>query len=131
MIGGVVLDASILVDYVKGAPELAAVIDDAVRHMRVIVVPAIALMEAFAHLPETDHVFLVMFTTLPVVIVPALDKDAAVAAGKIASASGVRGCDLALLHSVHVAHERGWPLLTREPGVVRDLHPDVHVVPLP
>jgi hypothetical protein len=127
VIGGIVLDAAALADLASARSRRAqATVDYAVRTMRVIVVPATAVMECWASEPEHAQAFLALFPNLPVVVIDDLDLDAAVDAGAAAAEAGVPA-PADIIHAVHSATIRGWPVLSGRADEVRALAPKLVV----
>ena len=128
MIGGIVLDPSALADLAeRRTPYANQVIDTAISHLRVVCVPAAALLECWAVTEEAAQAFLAMFSGLPVVVIDALDEAAAIDAGALAAAPGVADVPAVVLHAVHVARTRRWPVLTADPRTVHKLDSGVLV----
>jgi hypothetical protein len=98
----------------------------AAADVRVIVVPATAVMECWASEPEHAQAFLALFPNLPVVVIDDLDLDAAVDAGAAAAEAGVPA-PADIIHAVHSATIRGWPVLSGRADVVRALAPKLVV----
>jgi hypothetical protein len=128
VIGGIVLDATALADLAENrTPYAAELVDTAIANLRVVCVPAAALMECWAQSPEDSQTFLAMFTGLSVVVVDAVDEATAIDAGALAAAAGQPDAAAGTMHAVMVARTRKWPVLTQNPQAVVALDPDVIV----
>ena len=131
MIGGVVLDTTALADLAENrTPYASEVVDYAIATLRTIAIPTTVLMECWARIPEQSQVFLATFIAKPVVTVHDLDEATAIDAGELAAACAPDTL-AGTMHAVHLARGRGWPLLTAEPDVARQLDADVRIEPLP
>lgn len=133
MIGGRVLDTSALVDFASGKSVYTqALVWVAVEQGIVLAVPAAALMAAWAALPPSDPDPLDVLLGLPVTVVDPLDEVSAREAAKLAAAgvSDPYGC-IAAGHVAWSARNRGWPIVTSEPEVLRALGADLLLEPLP
>lgn len=129
MIGGVVVDATTLIALAeRTSTRAAALVDVAVQNLRVVCVPAVALMEAWARLPEHHQAYLVMLTARPVVVVDPVDHDTAIDAGALAAAAGRPEAPPGLMQAIHVARERGWPVITADPKLAQELDSGVTVL---
>ena len=127
MIGGVVLDAAALSDLAAGHTRRAAtIVDYAIRSLRTILVPTTALMAAWADSKPEAQTFLALFPGLPVVLIDDLDQDTAVDAGAAAAEAGI-GVPHDVMHTVHAATTRSWPVLSGRPDDIRALDPDLVV----
>lgn len=131
MIGGVVVDAAILIALAtRSNPRAAAYADVAASNLRVIAVPAAALAEAWARLDERDQAFLALLTNTPVVVVDDLDLSAAIDAGVLAAEAGQPETPVGVMHAVRAAQVRGWPLITGDPKLAEGLGGGVTVLTL-
>jgi PIN domain nuclease of toxin-antitoxin system len=132
VIGGVVVDATALSDLAQGiSPCATEYVDVALGVVDAIGIPAGALAECWAQVPEKAQAFLAMFTGLPIVVVKALDETDAIDAGAAAAEAGQTGATVGLMHAVLIASSRGWPLLTADSAAARALNPKVMVEQLP
>jgi hypothetical protein len=132
VIGGVVLDATALADLAENrTPYAGEVVDYAISTLRTIAIPTTVLMECLARVPEHSQVFLATFIARPVVTVHALDEATAIDVGELAAAADAPDTPAGTMHAVHLARGRGWPILTAEPDVARQLDADVRIEPLP
>jgi hypothetical protein len=132
VIGGAVLDVTALTDLAAGRTAYAAAfLDTAIDLGRAVVIPAAALLEAWARTALEHRPFLDMLTGLPVVLV--LDLDAATArdAGIRAQDAGRPAAGAGTVHAVQVAVSRGWPVLTADVDTVLGLDPHVPFESLP
>jgi len=128
VIGGIVLDASALGDLAENrTPYAAELVDTAIANLRVVCVPATALMECWAQSPDEAQTFLAMFTGLSVVVVDVADEATAIDAGALAAASGQASAAAGTMHAVLLARTRKWPVLTWNPQAIWALDPDVIV----
>jgi hypothetical protein len=132
VIGGVVVDATALSDLAQGtSPYATEYVDVALGVVDTICVPAGALAECWAQVPEKAQAFLAMFSGLPTVVVRALNEADAVDAGAAAAETGQTDATVGMMHAVLIASSRGWPLLTADPAGARALNPEVIVEALP
>lgn len=133
MIGGRVLDTSALVDFATGKSVYSqALVWVAVEQGIVLAVPAAALMAAWASLPPSDPDPLDVLLGLPVTVVDPLDEHSAREAAKLAAA-GIADPfgSIAAGHVAWCARQRGWPIVTSEPDILRALGADLMLEPLP
>ena len=132
MIGGRVLDTTALLDVATGGTIYArAFVDVAIEQGIVLAVPATALQDAWAATPTGDRPSLDVLLALPVTVVENLTREAARAAGT-AGHDDVGGCyGTTAAHVVHAALTRGWPILTRDPGPLEAIAPEVLIERLP
>lgn len=108
MIGGRVLDASVLVAFAaQRSVYAAALVWTAVEENVVLVVPSTAIATAWADLEDKHHPVLEVLLRLPVTVVDVLDGERARAVGKLG------GLQLDA-HAVACSRERGWPVLTTD-----------------
>lgn len=132
MIGGVVLDASAIIDAASGRTAYAsAIIDSALHNGRVLALPTSAVAQAWARAAPEQEALLAILPSLPVVVVHHFDLDTAIDAGAAAGAAGHPDASTALMHVVQLARARGWPVLTADPAAIHALDPAVAVEPLP
>ena len=108
MIGGRVLDASMIVSFASGhSVYAAALVWTAVEEGIVLAVPSTAVAEAWADLAGKDQPVLNVLLQLPVTVVDDLDGRRARAVG------GLGGAQLEA-HALLCARDRGWPLVTAD-----------------
>lgn len=108
MIGGRVLDASVLVAFAaQRSVYAAALVWTAVEENVVLVVPSTAIATAWADLEDKHHPVLEVLLRLPVTVVDVLDGERARAVGKL-------GGPQLDAHAVACSRERGWPVLTTD-----------------
>lgn len=132
MIGGRVLDTSALVDAASGHTIYArAFVQTAVELGVVLAVPATALQDAWAALPQADRPFLELVLGLPVTVVEPLTADTARAAGVAGQAARGGRYATTPAHVVHTALSRSWPVLTAEPDPLEAINPLVYIEQLP
>jgi hypothetical protein len=133
VIGGRVLDSTALHDLtigrtIYGGAFLAAANDLGI----VLAVPATALQETWASAAQDDFPFLDLLMDLPMSVVEPLDADAAQASGVLARvAHASNSWNAAAAHTVYVALDRSWPVLTADPVPLRAVDPAVQVDLLP
>ncbi len=141
MIGGRVLDASAIGDIVIGRTIYGGAFVRAAQQVGItLVLPAVALQEAWCACREKDWPFLELLLDLPVTVVDPLDTSGAERSALIAraSADARKGKHLArplwdgsAAHAVLVARDRGWPVLTADVRRIRALDATIPVESLP
>jgi hypothetical protein len=132
VIGGRVLDSAAVRDIAVARSVYGqALLTVAVTHGIPLVVPATALLEAWGSAGEADYPLLDLLTGVSVVVVTPLDVDAAAACGTLIDDAEDVPHLLATAHVVHVARERGLPVVTPQPDLVRRLAPGLEVDLLP
>ena len=132
MIGGRVLDTSALIDAATGRTIYTrAFVQTAVEMGVVLAVPATALQDAWATLPQDARPFLELVVDMPVTVVEALTADMAQAAG--IAGQEARGGQYATTpaHVVQTAISRSWPVLTVDPAPLEAINPEVLIERLP
>lgn len=122
MIGGKVLDPSALVAYLRGSLALDSWLVAAAHTGIVLHIPAPVMAEFRAVYPGAD---LADLLSLPWVVQGEFDwGDAA----KVARLLGDPGMwDGTVGHVILVARQRGWPVLTTDPGRLHRIAPDLDV----
>ncbi len=131
MIGGRVLDTSALDHVATGRSVYArALVWAAVEQNNVLVVPTTALTVAWARIPAQAHPVLEVLLGLPNTILEGLDGPSAHEVGLLLATAGGRG-ELAAAHVLWCARQRGWPILTADPGPLRQLDATVDLEELP
>ena len=133
VIGGRVLDASALRDLAGNRTVYASAILSAANLVGIVLaVPAAALQEAWADGAADDDPFLDLLLDLPIVVVEDLGAVSAAASGLLGRDVAATGAwDAAAAHTVLVAQQRGWPVLTAAPAPLRALDPGVPLELLP
>lgn len=133
MIGGRVLDATAMHDIavgrtIYGAAFLAAANDLGIA----LAVPTAALQDVWAGAAQEDYPFLELLLGLPLTVVDSLDAEAATRSGILARDTHAAGAwDAGAAHAVLSAHDRGWPVLTADPGPLRAIDAAVMIEALP
>jgi hypothetical protein len=108
VIGGRVLDASMIVSFATGTSVYAAaLVWTAVEEGIVLAVPSTAVAEAWADLADKHQPVLDVLLQLPVTVVDDLD-------GQQARAVGGLGGQPLDAHALLCARDRGWPLVTAD-----------------
>lgn len=142
MIGGRVLDASAIGDIVIGRTVYGGAFVRAAQQVGItLVLPAVALQEAWMGCRQKDWPFLELLLDLPVTLVDPLDGSAAERSALIARASSDRPrqgkhqarpvWDASAAHTVLVARDRGWPILTGDVRRIRALDATLPLEQLP
>lgn len=123
MIGGRVLDLTAIRDVSTGGTIYGrALLGFAVTAGVPLVLPAAALLEAWSAADEAEYPFLADLLGLSVTVVEALDAEAAELAGGLSRNAYAAGrWSAAAAHTVLVAQRRGLPVVTHEPGPLREL----------
>jgi len=107
VIGGRVLDASMIVFFASGhSVYAAALVWTAVEEGIVLAVPSTAVAEAWAGLPDKDQPVLNVLLQLPVTVVDDLERRARTVGGL--------GGTQPEAHALLCARDRGWPLVTAD-----------------
>lgn len=131
MIGGRILDTSALEHVATGRSIYArALVWAAVEQNNVLVVPTTTLTTAWARIPTQAHPVLEVLLGLPNTVLDILNGSTAHEVGLLLAARGSGG-ELAAGHVVWCARQRGWPILTANPGPLRQLDADVDLEELP
>jgi hypothetical protein len=142
VIGGRVLDAAAIGDIVIGRTVYGGAFVRASQQVGItLVLPAVALQEAWMACREKDWPFLELLIDLPVTLVHPLDGSGAERSALIARASSPRPkqgkhqarpvWDASAAHAVLVARDRGWPVLTGDVRRIRALDATIPVETLP
>lgn len=129
-IGGVVLDSTALLEFAAGRPYVSAVVWHAADQGIVLVVPAVALADAQARLAPADLEVIEVLLELPVTVVVDLTRGEAREVAAVLSKAGEPG-SLAAGHAVLTARNRGMPVVTGEPALLRALAADIEIDELP
>ncbi len=133
MIGGRVLDASALRDLTVNRTVYGAAFLAAANYVGIaLAVPAAALAQTWADAAQDDEPFLDLLLDLPITVVADLNAATAAASGLLGRDAAAAGAwDGAAAHTVLVAQQRGWPILTADPAPLRALDPGVPIELLP
>jgi hypothetical protein len=133
VIGGRVLDASAVHDLTVGRSIYAAAFLAAANDLGIaLAIPATALQEVWAAAEPADFPFLELLAGLPLAVLDPLDATAAERSGVLAREVQAAGrWDAAAAHTVLVAQDRGWPVLTADPAPLRAIDVGLPVELLP
>jgi hypothetical protein len=137
VIGGRVLDATAIGDIVIGRTVYGGAFVRAAQQVGItLVLPAVALQEAWAACQEKDWPFVELLLALPVTVVDPLDASAAERSALLGRPTAARHAaptafDAAASHAVVVARDRGWPILTADVRRIRVLDATIPVESLP
>lgn len=94
--------------------------------------PAAALLQAWAAVPASARALLELFLEAPSVDIESLNAASATRAGVRVHAAHEAGVfDAAAAHTVDVAGQHGYPILTADPAPLRAIDPDVAIEELP
>ena len=130
MIGGRVLDTSAIVQFASTSSiYMQSAVWVALEENLVLAIPATSLAEAWAEANPEDHDAIEVLLGLPVTVVDPLEDAQTRPVGELlagAPTAGVRAGQV-----THVAHRRGWPVITAAPGQVRQIDPALDVEELP
>lgn len=129
-IGGVVLDSTALLEFVAGRPYVSAVVWHAAEQGIVLVVPAASLADAQARLAPADLEVIEVLLELPVAIVADLTRSEAREVAAVLSNAG-KPDSLAAGHAALTARNRGIPVVTSDPALLRALAADIEIDELP
>lgn len=129
-VGGVVLDSTALLAFVSGRPYVAAVVWHAVEQGVVLVMPAASLADAQARLAPADLEVIEALVDLPVTIVVDLTRGEARQVAAVLAKASKPDC-LAAGQAVWTARNRGMPVLTNDPTLLRALAADIEIDELP
>ena len=129
-VGGVVLDSTALLGFVSGRPYIASVVWHAVEQGVVLVVSAASLAEAQARLTPADLEVIEALVDLPVTVVVDLTRNEARQVAAVLAKAGKPDC-LAAGHAAWTARNRGMPVLTSDPALLRALAADIEIDELP
>jgi len=129
-VGGVVLDSTALLAFVSGRPYVAAVVWHAVEQGVVLVMPAASLADAQARLAPADLEVIEVLVDLPVAVVVDLTRGEARQVAAVLAKAGQPDC-LAAGHAAWTARNRGMPVMTSDPALLRALAADIEIDELP
>lgn len=94
--------------------------------------PAAALLAAWAAVPSSARALLELFLEAPAVDVEPLDATSATRAGVHAHSAHTAGVfDTAAAHTVDVARQHGYTILTADPTPLQAIDPDIPIEELP
>lgn len=129
MIGGRVLDLSALLAFARrDAIYLDALVWTAVEEDIVLLVPAGALGLAWAELDPRSHPVLEVLIGLPVAVVDPVTTARSREIGALLA--GMPAARFDRVHAAVCALERGWPVVTGEPGAYAGIEgPGVEALP--
>jgi hypothetical protein len=117
MIGGRVFDVTAVVEFATArSVYVEALVMTAIEENIVLVVPGAALARAGALIPAGHELGVDVLLGLPCTVVEALDATQARAVGALLRQCGQPGVDVAVAHVVLCAQQRGWPVVTNDPG---------------
>ena len=117
MIGGRIFDVTAIVNFATARSVYAeALVMTAIEENIVLVLPGAALARAVAVIPAGHELGVDVLLGLPCTIVDALDATQARAVGALLQQCGQPGLDVAVAHVVYCAQQRGWPVVTDDPG---------------
>lgn len=132
MIGGRVFDTSAIIDFATGRTRYAeAVVWASVEQQVIVLIPVTALAVALAGIPSRRHDVVSVLLGLPVTVVADLSQPAATEMARTLRRARRGAGALAAAHVVYCARDRSWPVLTDDPGPLRELWPGVALEPLP
>lgn len=130
-VSGRVLDTSALIDLALGRTVYAQAF---ARHATNIgltwAIPATALAEAWARLPDKGRLGLSVLVQLGQTVIEPLDVNRAGPVGEVLEEAGP-SFDVCAAHVVEVATRRGWPVLTNRGVMLRAIVPGLEIEPLP
>jgi hypothetical protein len=130
---GRVLDHTAIVDIttdtsVYGRAFLVAAVEMGIS----LKTPSVALLHAWAEVPESARALLELFLDAPSVEVEPLEAATATRAGVYAHPAHLAGAfDAGAAHTVDVAHQHGFAVLTADPAPLRAIDPDISIEELP
>jgi predicted nucleic acid-binding protein len=122
VIGGKVLDASLVAALVRGSLAAGAWLDTARLVGLALYLPTLGLTEVRAVCPDAGGE-LAELLGHPGVVLGELDAAAATQVEQLLTEAGV--FDARAGHIAHIARTRGWPVLTADPGRLRRIAPDL------
>jgi hypothetical protein len=129
MVGGLVLDASVLVQFAAERLYPHALVWAGLDENVVLAVPSIAITVAKIRTPPAQHDLLRVLLNLPHVVVEPMTPDHDVPDGY---SSPNHSLDHALArHVVQCAQRRGWTIVTDSPRRLLSLDPSLSVDELP
>jgi predicted nucleic acid-binding protein len=124
VIGGKVLDASVLAALARQRPAALAWFDTARLVGITLYLPTLALAEVRAVRPDAAPL-LADLLSHPSVVLGALDSATAARVDQLLIAADV--FDALAAHVGYIARYRGWPALTADPGRLHRVIPDLDV----
>jgi hypothetical protein len=130
VIGGRVLDASMLVGFALVHPYPQALVWTAVEEGMVLAVPAAALAAAWARTPAEAHDALAVLLHLPNTVVEPLGATEAQEIGAVLARAGSDD-DVRAGQVAACGIRRGWPVVTADARTLRLLNPQLDVDELP
>lgn len=132
MIGGRILDTSALVQAARGRPYMQALLYISHEHLIMLVIPAPCLSDALATLDDPeDQARLFDLLRSPIATVARFGETEARGTGLLRSGTASNGAGTACAHAAFLAADRGWPVVSAQPGPIRAMHPDVEIELLP
>lgn len=128
MTPGRVLHTGALLALVDGSPYMGALLRWAVEEDITLAVPTGAIAQAWAR-AGTDRYRIGDLLTLDVVVPVPLSQPAALIVGELIHRAASR--DIVDGHTIHLAVDQGWVVVTDEAGPLRELHATVPIDELP
>ncbi|MGH3769394.1 MAG: PIN domain-containing protein [Pseudonocardiaceae bacterium] len=129
-VGGVVLDSTALLEFAAGRPYASAVVWHAAEQGIVLVVPAASLADGQARLAPADLEVIEVLLDLPVTVVVDLTRGEAREVAAALSKAGKLD-SLPAGHAALTAQNRGMPVVTSDPALLRSLAADIEINELP
>jgi hypothetical protein len=129
VIGGRVLDASVLVGFAEGLPYPQALVWTAVEADMVLAVPAAAVTTAWARTPSSAHDALEVLLGLPGTVVEVLGQAEAREVGRLLAGGHTDAVRAGQV--VRSGLRRGWTIVSAEPAHLRAVDPRVEIDELP
>lgn len=127
MIGGRIFDVTAIVGFATARSVYAeALVMTAIEENIVLVVPGAALARAAALIPASHELGVEVLLGLPCTLVDALDATQARAVGALLQQCGQLDLDVAVAHVVYCA-QRGWPVVTDDPGPLLTLNSSLEI----
>ena len=128
MIGGRVFDVTAIVDFATARSVYAeALVMTAIEENIVLVVPGAALARAAALIPPGHELGVDVLLGLPCTGVDDLDAAQARAVGALLRQCDQPDCDVATVHMVLCAQQRGWPVVTNDRAPLLALDSSVEI----
>jgi hypothetical protein len=129
---GRVLDSTALLAIAGGTSDYAdALLAVATELGLTLAVPAASLLAAWQQVSPGDRVWLAGLTDAATVVVVNLDADDARDAGLLAAASGLDNVGADAAHAALTGLRRAWSVVTKVPGDVGALSPEVRTETIP
>lgn len=130
---GRVLDHTAIVDIITDTSIYGrAFLVAAVESGTILKTPSVALLHAWAAVPDSARALLELFLDAPSVEVEPLDAVGATRAGVRAHAAHLVGAfDAGAAHTVDIARQHGYAILTTDPTPLRAIDPDIAIEELP